>query len=93
MNKALGIIEIKGLASAIVVSDTMIKSASIKIVELENTKGLGYITIKILGSASSTKSALINGRKIALKSNAFISSKAILNPSKDLNLKFSCKNI
>ena len=50
MKQALGLVEISGLSTAVVVADTMAKAANVRILEIENTKGLGYMTIKIVGS-------------------------------------------
>ena len=49
MKQALGLIEISGLSTAVLAADTMAKAANIRILEIENTKGLGYMTIKIAG--------------------------------------------
>lgn len=46
MHQAIGIIEIKGLASAIAVADTMAKVANIQLVDTEKAKGFGWITVK-----------------------------------------------
>ncbi len=48
MKQALGLVEISGLSTAVVVADTMAKAANIRILEIENTKGLGYMTLKII---------------------------------------------
>ena len=42
MKQALGLVEISGLSTAVVVADTMAKAANVRILEIENTKGLGY---------------------------------------------------
>ncbi|RIU70143.1 BMC domain-containing protein, partial [Klebsiella pneumoniae] len=49
MHQAIGIIEIKGLASAIAVADTMAKVANIQLVDTEKAKGFGWITVKVEG--------------------------------------------
>ena len=50
MKQALGLIEISGLSTAVVAADTMAKAANIRILEIENTKGLGYMTIRLPGT-------------------------------------------
>ena len=41
MNQSLGLVEISGMSTALVVADAMAKSANIKIIGIENSKGLG----------------------------------------------------
>lgn len=92
MNESLGLIETKGLVSAISVADAMVKSANVKIIGLENTKGLGFITVKIKGDVGAVNAAVLCGKHIATESNAFVSSKVIPRPSKNIETTF-CKLI
>lgn len=81
MNESLGLVEISGISTAIVVADAMAKSANIKIVEIENSKGLGYMTIKITGDIGAVNAAVSAGKQIGITHNHFVSSKVIPRPS------------
>ncbi|MCT4618053.1 MAG: BMC domain-containing protein [Marinisporobacter sp.] len=66
---ALGIIETVGLAAAIEAADTAAKSANIKVIGYELTKGDGMATVKIEGSVGAVKAAInaavINASKVS----------------------------
>ena len=62
MKQALGLIEISGLSTAVLAADTMAKAANIRILEIENTKGLGYMTIKIAGDVGAVNAAVNAGK-------------------------------
>lgn len=81
MKEALGLVETRGLVAAIFVSDNMAKTANIKIIGIENTKGLGYMTIKISGDVGAVNAAVTSGKQIAIENNAFVSAKVIPRPS------------
>ena len=81
MKEALGLVETRGLVAAIFVSDTMAKTANVKIIGIENTKGLGYMTIKISGDVGAVNAAVTSGKQIAIENNSFVSAKVIPRPS------------
>lgn len=81
MNQSLGLVEISGMSTALVVADAMAKSANIKIVGIENSKGLGYMTIKITGDIGAVNAAVSAGKQIGIMHNHFVSSKIIPRPS------------
>lgn len=81
MNQSLGLVEIRGMSTAVVVADAMAKSANIKIVGIENSKGLGYMTIKIIGDIGAVNAAVSAGKQIGITNNNFVSSKVIPRPS------------
>lgn len=66
---ALGIIETVGLSAAIEAADTAAKSANIKVIGYELTKGDGMATVKIEGSVGAVKTAIhaavINASKVS----------------------------
>ena len=66
MKQALGLVEISGLSTAVVVADTMAKAANVRILEIENTKGLGYMTIKIVGDVGAVNAAVNAGKQIGI---------------------------
>lgn len=88
MGESLGLIEVSGLTTAIVVADTMAKTANIKILDIENTKGLGYITIKVCGDVGAVNAAVESGKQIAIENNALVSVKVIPRCSKDVESTF-----
>lgn len=81
MKQALGLVEIQGLSTAVVVADTMVKAANIKILEIENTKGLGYMTIKIAGDVGAVNAAVSSGRQLGAANQKLVSWKVIPRPS------------
>lgn len=81
MKEALGLVETRGLSTAILVADTMVKTSNVNIIDIENTKGLGYMTIKISGNVGAVNAAVTAGKQTALENNAFVSSKVIPRPS------------
>ena len=56
--KSLGIIETVGLAAGIEAADVAVKSANVRLVGCENSKGSGRMTIKIEGDVGAVKSAV-----------------------------------
>lgn len=81
MKQALGLVEISGLSTAVVVADTMVKAANIRILEIENTKGLGYMTIKVEGDVGAVKAAVDTGCQIGRMNGKLVSWKVIARPS------------
>ena len=81
MNQSLGLVEISGMSTALVVADAMAKSANIKIIGIENSKGLGYMNIKITGDIGAVNAAVSAGKQIGITHNHFVSSKIIPRPS------------
>ena len=73
MKQALGLIEISGLSTAVLAADTMAKAANIRILEIENTKGLGYMTIKIAGDVGAVNAAVNAGQLIGAAINKLVS--------------------
>ena len=61
MKKALGLIEIIGLATAIEAADAAVKAADVTLLGYENTKGSGKITIKLAGGVGAVKAAVAAG--------------------------------
>lgn len=46
MKQAIGLVEVKGLASAIEVSDTMVKVANVELLGVEKARGFGWMTVE-----------------------------------------------
>ena len=56
--KALGLIETIGFAAAIEAADAAVKSANVKLVGYENSKGGGLITVKFEGDVGAVRAAV-----------------------------------
>ena len=81
MKQALGLVEISGLSTAVVVADTMAKAANVRILEIENTKGLGYMTIKIVGDVGAVNAAVNAGQQLGAMNQKLVSWRVIPRPS------------
>ena len=77
MKDSLGLIEIIGMSAAITVADHMVKSASIRNIDMENTRGAGYITLKIQGDVGAVEAALEIGVTIAKSMGKLVGYKII----------------
>lgn len=80
--EALGIIETKGLASAIEAADTMLKTAEIKLTGKEIIGG-GYVSVIIRGDVGSVKAATEAGAEAARKTGELVSVLVIPRPHQD----------
>lgn len=57
MNKALGLIEVKGLVSAIEAADSAVKAANVNLLGIEKVSA-GIVTVKITGDVGAVKAAV-----------------------------------
>ncbi|MCC8086837.1 MAG: BMC domain-containing protein, partial [Clostridium sp.] len=90
MKQALGLVEISGLSTAVVVADTMVKAANVRILEIENTKGLGYMTVKVVGDVGAVNAAVNAGKQIGTANGKLVSWKVIPRPSDYVDQTFCC---
>lgn len=90
MNQALGLVETRGLCNAIFVADAMVKTANVQIIELENTRGNGFTTIKIEGDIGAVNAAVNSGIEIAKNDDSLVSFKVIPRPA-DYTSNVFCK--
>lgn len=81
---ALGIIETVGLAAAIEAADTAVKSANIRLLGYELSKGGGLVTIKIEGNVGAVKAAVRAGCIAAQKVSKVWSKQVIPRPHVEL---------
>lgn len=58
---ALGIIETKGLVTAMNAADAALKSANVELIGIENSKGLGLMTLKFKGDVGAVNAAIQAG--------------------------------
>jgi microcompartment protein CcmL/EutN len=89
---ALGMIEVYGFATSIVVADAMAKAADVKVVAIDKNKPAGgdsaqvplVMAVKIEGSASAVESAIERGKAEAEKRGLYITHKVIARQSEDI---------
>lgn len=81
MKQALGLVEIQGLSTAVLVADTMVKAANVTILEIENSKGQGYMTVKVAGDVGAVNAAVSAGKQTGLENHKLVSFKVIARPA------------
>lgn len=82
--EALGVIETVGMAAAIEAADTCVKSADVKLIGYELTKGSGLVTIKITGNVGAVKAALEAAKVSAARVNSVYATIIIPRPAKGI---------
>jgi len=80
--KALVLVETKGLIGAIVAADTMVKTAAVQLVGIENTIA-ALLTVKVIGETGAVKAAVDAGASAAEKVGELISCHVIPRPHAD----------
>lgn len=86
--KSLGFIETVGLAAAIAAADAALKSANVRLVGRENSKGNGCITIKIAGDIGAVNAALMAAKAVCEKVNRVWAMAAIARPATGIDEMF-----
>ncbi len=81
MRESLGIVETVGISTAIEVADVMVKAANVKILELENSRGSGYMTVKVVGDVGAAKAAVSAAKAEGMKCGNLVSASVIARPS------------
>jgi len=80
--KALGLVETKGLIGAIEAADVMLKTAAVRLIGIENTIA-ALLTVKIVGDTGAVKAAVDAGASAAEKIGELISCHVIPRPHED----------
>ena len=80
--KALGLVETKGLVGAIEAADAMLKTAAVQLIGIENTIA-ALLTVKIVGDTGAVKAAVDAGASAAEKIGELISCHVIPRPHED----------
>lgn len=88
MKNAIGLVEVKGLATAVEVADTMVKVANVNLIGIEKAKGFGWMTVKTHGDVGAIKASVEAGKAKAQDSGAYISSLVLPRPATDLYTTF-----
>ena len=89
---ALGMIEVYGFATAIVVADKMAKSADVKVVAIDKNKPAGgdsarvplVMAIKVEGDVGAVEAAVQAGKEEAEKRDLYITHKVIARQSEEI---------
>lgn len=89
---ALGLIEVYGFATAIVVADKMAKTSEVSVVAIDKNKPAGgdsaqvplVMAIKVEGSAAAVESAVQAGKEEAEKRGLYITHKVIARQSEEI---------
>lgn len=82
-NEALGMIETKGLVSAIEAADAMVKSANVSLMGYEKI-GSGLVTVMVRGDVGAVKAAVDAGAAAADKVGQVVSVHVIPRPHGDV---------
>ncbi|MCJ7665276.1 MAG: BMC domain-containing protein [Actinobacteria bacterium] len=83
--EAIGLIETRGLVSAIEAADAMVKSANVKLVGQERIGG-GLVTVIVMGDVGAVKAAVDAGAAAAKRVGELISVHVIARPHADLDM-------
>ena len=89
---ALGMIEVFGFATSIVVADAMAKAADVQVVAIDKNKPAAgdaakvplVMAIKVEGSAAAVEAAVMAGKREADKRDLYICHKIIARQSEDI---------
>jgi microcompartment protein CcmL/EutN len=83
MNKAIGLIETRGLVGLVEASDAMCKAASVQLVRTVQIGG-GYVTAVVQGDVGSVNAAIAAGAAAARNIGELVSSHVIARPHESL---------
>lgn len=84
MRQSLGLVEAKGLATAIEAADAMIKSANVLLLGIESSRGAGMHVVKVLGDVGACKAAVAAGSKACDLGNGCQSARVIARPAEKI---------
>lgn len=80
MGNALGLLEVRGLASSITVTDTMMKAADTLLIDVKKDMGGGLVTIVVEGNTSAVSAAVQAGAAAAEQTGKVIAYRIMANP-------------
>jgi ethanolamine utilization protein EutM len=84
MKQAIGMIEVKSMIAAIQAADTMVKSADVKLVDIELV-GSGIVAAIVTGDVAAVQAAVDNGACAAGKLAEIISTNVIARPHDEVS--------
>jgi microcompartment protein CcmL/EutN len=83
MNKAIGLIETRGLVGLVEASDAMCKAASVELLKTIQIGG-GFVTAVVQGDVGSVRAAVVAGAAAAKNIGELVSSHVIARPHEGL---------
>ncbi len=83
MEFALGMIETRGLIGSVEAADVMVKTANVRVLGTEYTKG-GLVTVEIVGEVAAVKAAVDAAAAAAARVGTVVSTHVIPRPAEDL---------
>ena len=83
-DRALGMIETRGLVASIEAADAMVKAASVKLISKEKVQG-GLVTILVVGETAAVKSAIDAGAAAAQRVGELVSTHIIPRPDDQID--------
>ena len=86
-NKSIGIIETKGFTPLILAADTVVKAASVDIVEWRQV-GSGFVSMVIEGEVAAVRSAVDAAVDAASRVGEITASTVIARPAEELDTTF-----
>ncbi len=83
MQEALGLIETRGMSAALEAADAAVKSADVKLAEIEYPGG-AMVTVKLIGDVAAVRSAVEAGAASASKIGEIVSTHVIPRPHSEI---------
>ncbi len=80
--RALGLIETRGLVGAIEAADAMVKAARVRLVGKELSTG-GLVVVKVVGEVAAVRAAVAAGQQAAAKVGELVATHIIPRPHED----------
>jgi microcompartment protein CcmL/EutN len=92
MTQAIGFIETIGLAAAIEAVDAAVKSANVRLLGYELSKGLGMVTVKVQGDVGAVMASIEAAKAASSKVNRVYSSHVIPRPADAADIVIKTKD-
>ena len=84
MQESLGMVETVGISTAIEVADVMVKAANVNLIEVENSRGGGYMTVKVTGDVGAVKAAVMAAKAQGEQIGKIVSATVIARPAEEM---------
>ncbi len=84
INEALGIVETRSLVSALEAADTMVKTSSVTIIDIEFV-GSGVVAVSVVGDVAAVQAAVNSGSDAARGLGEIISANVIARPHNEVD--------
>lgn len=84
MRQAIGMVETRSLVAAIQAADTMVKSADVRIVDV-NFVGSGVVAVIVSGEVAAVKAAVDNATEVVKNIAEIISTNVIARPHDEVD--------